>query len=144
MDSLHASKSAGDFIMLMLCLSFFIFWGIWMNNLLITWPYQSELQCRNSSSGKNRRKVQKRSPSSPSGFLGLLELHGLQQTLEAEVVRVEVNGGLVGRRALCFWLERRERVGSASPHVHLQLLEDLQGVGHLCLTAGERRLTVSS
>lgn len=83
-------------------------------------------------------------PQASSGLLRLLKLHGLQQTLETEVVGVAVNGGLVGRRAHHFWLQRCKRVGSISLHVHLQLQEDLQGVGHLCLAAGGGQLAAAT
>lgn len=70
----------------------------------------------------------------PSGLIWFLKLHSLQQALETEVVGVAVDGGLAGRRTHHLRFERGEGVGSASLHVHLQLQQDLQGVGHLGLT----------
>lgn len=54
--------------------------------------------------------------------------------MKTEVVGVAVDGSLVETRANHFWLQRRKGVGSTSLQVHLQLQQDLQGVGHLCLT----------
>lgn len=51
-------------------------------------------------------------------------------------MRVAEDERLVGTGADHFWFQRGEWAGSASLHVHLQLQQDLQGVGHLCLTAG--------
>lgn len=75
-----------------------------------------------SSSCERRRCVQH---SAPSGLLWFLKLYSLQETLKREVVGVAVDGRLVGTRAHHFWLQRREGVGSTSPHVHLQLQQDL-------------------
>lgn len=69
----------------------------------------------------------------PSGLPRFFKLHSLQQTLKTEVVGVAVDRRLVGTRAHHFGLQRREGAGSTSLHVHLQLQQDLQGVGHLCL-----------
>lgn len=56
-----------------------------------------------------------------SELLRFLKLSSLLQTLEADVVRVGVDGKLVGGRTHHFWLERCKRVSSTSLHVHLQL-----------------------
>lgn len=81
--------------------------------------------------------VQQTTKSPPSGLLWFLKLHRLQQTLKTEVVGVAVDWDLVGTRAHHFWFQRRKRVCPASLHVHLQLQQDLQGVGHLRLTVYE-------
>lgn len=74
-----------------------------------------------------------------SGILWFLKLNSFLQTLEAEVVRVGVDGKLVEGRTHHFWLERCKRVSPTSLHVHLQLQQDLQRVGHLRLAVGGGR-----
>lgn len=56
-----------------------------------------------------------------SELLWFLKLNSLLQTLEAEVVRVGVDGKLVRGRTHHFWFKRCKRVSSTSLHVHLQL-----------------------
>lgn len=75
----------------------------------------------------------------PLGLLWFLKLYSLQQPLKTEVVRVAVDWDLAGTRSDHFWFQRRKRVCSTSLHVHLQLLQDLQRVGHLCFAVDERK-----
>lgn len=53
-------------------------------------------------------------------------------------MRVAVDGGLVGGGLDLLWLLGAEGIGSALPHVHVQLQEDLQRALQLRLTVGRQ------
>lgn len=80
--------------------------------------------------------IHQESDCAPSGLLRFLHLRRLQEALETEVVGVVVVRRPVGTRAHRLWSQRGEGSGAAPLQVHLQLQQDLQGVGHLRLTAG--------
>lgn len=66
---------------------------------------------------------------------GFLKLFSRKKSLEADVVRVAVDGGFVRAGLNLLWLLWGERIRSTLPDVHLQLWQDVEGGRELRLAA---------